>query len=262
MGELACLFHVYKNTLEASERLALQSNIATLKKYDFFFLSPTRLAGSSLLNELGSLGEVIFLPNWWFANRFFYNFMFKDVRFWEMFRDYNNLLICQLDALVLRNQSFHYETEKVILGGPIYYGFECPSRPLVYSGAVNGGFSLRNITKAIDYLKFYRKVTKHHSFHETNGIGIASFMRRKLFSRVKKGLFQHKGFEDIFWSALSLEFEPELHPTFQEAADFAFDAAPFETYMLNNNRVPFGIHAWEKYDKAFSSDLWHRQNTE
>jgi hypothetical protein len=36
-----------------------------------------------------------------------------------------------------------------------------------------------------------------------------------------------------------------------EALRFAFEAAPRECFERNGRRMPFGCHAWEKFDRGF-----------
>jgi hypothetical protein len=40
-------------------------------------------------------------------------------------------------------------------------------------------------------------------------------------------------------------------PAVDVALRFAFEASPRVYFALNNYELPFGCHAWERYDKAF-----------
>ncbi|MBL4883751.1 MAG: hypothetical protein JKY95_04320 [Planctomycetaceae bacterium] len=68
--------------------------------------------------------------------------------------------------------------------------------------------------------------------------------------------------EDRFWS----EVVPVRFPWFQipspfEAVSFAFEVNPRKCFELNGSELPFGCHAWEKYDPDFwtnfISDQYH-----
>jgi hypothetical protein len=37
----------------------------------------------------------------------------------------------------------------------------------------------------------------------------------------------------------------------KDALEFAFERYPRKCFKLNNHNLPFGVHAWEKYDKSF-----------
>jgi hypothetical protein len=40
-------------------------------------------------------------------------------------------------------------------------------------------------------------------------------------------------------------------PNWQQALKFGFEQHPQLCYELNNQQLPFGCHAWEKYDYEF-----------
>ena len=88
----------------------------------------------------------------------------------------------------------------------------------------NGGLSLRNVKKSLSILG-------------------------TLGSYAKKW----KENEDIFWAVLVPQFLFFFKiPNVQEALGFAFESEPIELYKLNDNQLPFGCHAYEKY----SSEFW------
>ncbi|HMC84001.1 MAG TPA: DUF5672 family protein, partial [Chitinophagaceae bacterium] len=61
-----------------------------------------------------------------------------------------------------------------------------------------------------------------------------------------------QGHEDQFWGlSLSKKFEWFKVPDYKTAAAFAFEMQPHRLYILNNNQLPFGCHAWWKYDLDF-----------
>ena len=87
----------------------------------------------------------------------------------------------------------------------------------------NGGFSLRNVSKSLVIITLFGRVINKLDINE-----------------------------DIFWSI----YAPLLFPFFKvpnlyNAIGFAFEQEPQQFYKLNNNELPFGCHAWEKYDSEF-----------
>jgi hypothetical protein len=40
-------------------------------------------------------------------------------------------------------------------------------------------------------------------------------------------------------------------PKAKEALHFAFEMEPRKAYKMTNHKLPFGVHAWEKYDAEF-----------
>jgi hypothetical protein len=58
--------------------------------------------------------------------------------------------------------------------------------------------------------------------------------------------------EDLFWSFHARKLLPTFKiPTPQEAVAFAFEMAPRYCFRQNSNQLPFGCHAWARYDRDF-----------
>ena len=67
---------------------------------------------------------------------------------------------------------------------------------------------------------------------------------------------KHWGFpEDNYFCNLLGQYDNCLihRPTADEACAFAFEKSPAFLFEKTNHTLPFGCHAWEKYDK----DFWH-----
>ena len=58
--------------------------------------------------------------------------------------------------------------------------------------------------------------------------------------------------EDLFWSFEAKSFRPDFRiATVEEALRFAFEVEPHRAFELARGNLPFGAHAWAKYDRAF-----------
>ena len=59
---------------------------------------------------------------------------------------------------------------------------------------------------------------------------------------------------DHFWSDAAINYLPEFKiASVETGLRFAFEVAPRLCFRLNNNQLPFGCHAWARYDRAFWS---------
>jgi hypothetical protein len=57
---------------------------------------------------------------------------------------------------------------------------------------------------------------------------------------------------DFFWSFDAVRFFPEFRVApVGDGLEFAFEAAPRMCYEINERRLPFGCHAWAKFDRSF-----------
>jgi hypothetical protein len=68
-----------------------------------------------------------------------------------------------------------------------------------------------------------------------------------------------KGYEDQFWCLVAARnFKWFTIPESYEELRFAFEMQPARMYRLNQHQLPFGCHAWWKYDLEFWKP-WFKQ---
>ena len=60
--------------------------------------------------------------------------------------------------------------------------------------------------------------------------------------------------EDGFWTLEAPKYDStyKIAP-FKTALQFGFERFPKESFVINHQRLPFGCHAWVKYDRDFWS---------
>ena len=133
----------------------------------------------------------------------------------------------------------------------------------------NGGLSLRKVKKFMELthpkkkIKTFREILKE----EYNGIKSLPICVARAFGyRNTIGYFQNyynsrKLAEDVYFSIEMQQYENmKLYvPSPVEACAFAFERSPRYLYEQNAHILPFGCHAWEKYDKAFWLNHIHIQ---
>jgi hypothetical protein len=57
---------------------------------------------------------------------------------------------------------------------------------------------------------------------------------------------------DYFWSFEAKEYLPEFKvASVEDGMRFAFEAAPRECFERVGRKLPFGCHAWAKFDRSF-----------
>jgi hypothetical protein len=89
----------------------------------------------------------------------------------------------------------------------------------------NGGFCIRNVQK---------------------------FYRSAIFYRPLSWLFPKN--EDFFWCLMMPKLNPFFSiPSAAVALRFAFELDPSDCYKKLGDQLPFGCHAWEKYEPEFWS---------
>ena len=60
--------------------------------------------------------------------------------------------------------------------------------------------------------------------------------------------------EDTWWAVLIPQIYNFKVAPLEDATKFSFEANPKRLYNENGNQLPFGCHAWEKYEP----DFWER----
>jgi hypothetical protein len=188
--------------------------------------------------------------------------------FYESFAGYRYILIYQLDALVFSDQLLEWcGTELDYIGAP---WVNCEDTPWVSTPRVgNGGLSLRKVES------FLRVLSSNRYWIDPEMYWRSLFAGEPWYKRVlylpKKWLKRMTRFngvtrelrqwhlrpdgtrnEDHFWADHAVRYCPDFKvASFEQGLRFAFEVAPRQCFELNGRRLPFGCHAWPRYDRAF-----------
>lgn len=235
--QVVVVIPIYKAELSNSERISLQQCISVLANYPIVIAKPDQLNISFLLKEFPSLKTKSF-QNYYFENIAGYNQLMISTGFYKSFSEYEYMLIYQLDAFVFKDNLQEWcRSGYDYIGAP---GLE-PERLFKLQATdtkelanalssqrpvLNGGLSLRRISSMIRYLKIYKLFFPKWVGNED-----------KLFSLDARRLAPLRLFIKL--------------PHWETALQFAFEKSPAASFELNAQELPFGCHAWEKYDPEF-----------
>ncbi len=258
----ACIvIPLYKIPLSAFEQVSLDQCIKVLGKYDVYFVLPEHLEQQILPHHYIKTRRVKYKI---FNDEFFkdlpgYNRLMKFPGFYKAFLDYEFMLIHQLDAFVFRDEldywcSLDYDD----IGAPLFEGLELAGPDSRMIGQGNGGFCLRKINSCYKVVTRFKKLWFKHPFYNA-----AKPFYLNLYRDVKYQLiynyswypFQPVINEDVFWARLVPEVFKEFKvPNAAQAVPFSFEVNPDVLYQMNGHRLPFGCHAWWKYNLPFWKD--------
>ncbi|MGY0197718.1 DUF5672 family protein [Leptothrix sp. BB-4] len=257
---------IYKTDLTPAEVLSIERCVAVLGRWSIHFVGPVRLAShlEALCRRFGA-GAGVALQHKTFADDYFsgitgYNRLMRSIDFYRAFAGHSHLLIAQTDTLVISDELAAWcERDVSYVGAPWFVGGSEPQTPLQFSGVGNGGFSLRRLADVERVLASFRRIPNFVKSRAEGQGGPVSWFRR-----FKHGYwraytvepFFPSANEDLFWGVLvpaACEFFKVPSP--EEAIGFAFEVAPRHLHALNGHRLPFGCHAWERYDRRF----WEEQ---
>lgn len=236
--DIAVVVPVYRYPLLPSEQLAWEQCLRVLGHYPIVVVHPQSLSISEMLQgEVRSLP----LPHYRFKDIAAYNRLLTDVDFYALFDAYEYILIHQLDAYVFEDELFAWcQKGYDYIGSPgfpeeLYYKMgsnesdEWAAALRRIPPLLNGGFSLRRIKAMKRFLRI------HNTFFPT-----------------------WVGNEDMLFSLFAKRLglmRPFIHlPHWSEALRFGFEKSPRASFVLTKEQLPFGCHAWERYDPDFWTD--------
>lgn len=221
MKSVVIVVPIYKTKLSVLEEISLKQLFNVLDKYPICFVAPERLN----ITDGSMYGKSYLVEKFddvYFENIDGYNKLCLSVSFYERFLDYDFMLIYQLDAFVFSDIigyfcSLNYDYIGALWPYGLFRYVGC-ANAIWYVG--NGGFSLRKIRSFINLLSTHEKSVKLHNDNE-----------------------------DIFFS--SMDGKDFIVAPYDIALKFSFETYVRDCFEMNNRELPFGCHAWEKYDILF-----------
>ena len=246
--------------LSPAEKISLQHLLYYLEGYDKFFIAP------SGLNFTHPELQKKYFEHKYFGSAEAHSQLLLSPQFYESFIDYEYILVYHLDALVFSDKLTEWcQKGYDYIAPPWIKHEEAPYKgKLEYEGKIgNGGFSLRRVKNFlkvinsdnyyIDPDEYWRRFCKNKSkFMQIVNLPRKYIKRNPKYNNAKTEIKKRIKIEDKFWANRGPHYYPgfKLAPI-DIALQFAFECVPKYCYRLNNNELPFGCHAWEKYDKKF-----------
>ncbi len=220
--------------LTPDEQISLRHLRHYLGRYDKFMIAPPGVE-----MPFDDFTVKRFAPSFFGSIRAHMNLLVSP-KFYNAFKDYQFILIFHLDALVFSDQLEEWCARDFDYVAPPWIKYPgAPYEGLPIENKVgNGGFSLRKVSSFLNVLKKVRKPEFTRSY------------LRRILRRGKK--FEHRGGEDIFWALHATGFVPDFKlAPLETALEFGFECNPRLCFEINHQQMPFGCHAWPKYDRAF-----------
>jgi hypothetical protein len=215
--EVAVIIPYYRNDLSITEQISYEQCKKVLHKFPIIFVVPESF--QMVMEKLPKKWDIVEVPSQWMSSVEAYNQMMLNSSFYQLFQQYRFILIYQLDAYVFSDRLLEFcGYEYDYIGAPWIEGkfeMDLADRGILYVG--NGGFSLRRVDSCLRQLE-------------------------------KENLGQVNYNEDVFWASRTEDFK--IAPK-EIAWQFSFERPVKALYRLNGEQLPFGCHAWMKYDLEF-----------
>ena len=225
-----------RQTLDLSEdeKISLRHLDYYLKKYDKFFIISNSFSEAEKLQY-----QSIRFDDKYFGDNKRHSKLLLSECFYSEFKNYDYILIYHTDSLVFSDELIYWSSKGYDYIGALWV--KCSDTPWVRKNeqerAGNGGFSLRNVKNFLKVLDI-----AHKEVEQWPQIFKGSY---------NKDLF-NTGNEDLFWSYQAVHYLQSFRvASFNEGLKFAFEAAPEICYNRNQKQIPFGCHAWNRYNRKF-----------
>lgn len=245
------LIPFYKEELTYNEEFSLKQCFDILADHPIIAIKPASLDLSFVTDKYHFTATTSF-EDYYFKNINGYNELMLTASFYEAFLGFEYLLIYQLDAFVFTDQLKYWCSKNYdYIGAPwlhpsddknllqkyilhvkslLYKRYNVskdgiPNAKQLVKGVGNGGLSLRRVKKFYELCIQFKDMANEYINKEESEFN-----------------------EDIFWSiALNRKKKHLKIPTYKIALRFSIETHPELAFRLNQNRQPFGCHAWDKH---------------
>ena len=254
-NNVAVIIPFYRDKLSELELISLRQCEKVLSGYPRIAIKPESLNLPCGSNEVNFSSTISFEDNY-FDGIQGYNSLMLSAVFYKAVMDYDFILIYQLDAFVFKddlanwcNRNYDYigapwirerpypDIFKALKSKAQYYlhtryDIRKNGLPTFFQSenkVGNGGFSLRKV--AVCYHICVQMQAR-----------ISTYLNRN----------EHQYNEDMFWGIEVNRKKKNINiPSYTTGLKFAVETFPERALKLNNNQLPFGCHAWDKY-----ADFW------
>jgi hypothetical protein len=231
-NKIAIVIPQHRATLKWNEDISLRRCKEVFSNYDVILAYPKGIDISEY-KKYNVISKYVPLKPEYFSNEAEYNRLMNTPYFYRHFLEYDYILIYQLDTFVFENNLEHWCNMNIDYVGA----------PWINSTWVN------NLKKKITWIdKFIYPVGN-------GGLSlrkVRTFYYGSIYLYPLALFWKGSWHEDFFWSSVAHRLIPFFKiPDTATALKFAFEEHPSNAYDLNNHELPFGCHAWEKFDTEF-----------
>lgn len=253
--QVAVVIPRYRPILTEDDAVSIRHLHTYLNGIPMFWVTPASL-------DFQAQGHhVLRFPDQCFRDINAYSRLLLSLEFYQAFEVYSYILIYQLDCLVFSPQLLEWVRKGCdYTGAPLFVSKTDPAIGKLRVG--NGGFSLRRVQAFIDTLTSTRKPSLAACLQlPLLDMQLAPSIERtkkrlQIYRQMRAGVKAYTSFyslnEDLFWSDRAALFNPRFRTALvNEALKFAFEIHPRYCYRLNHEQLPFGCHAWARWDRWF-----------
>lgn len=247
---------IHSDCPTAYELISFEQCFKILHQHEIKIIAPLGI-NLDKYRAIISVFDVIFIDPIWQSSIENYNKLKLSSYFYKLFNDFDFLLTYELDAFIFKDEVVYWcEKNFDYIGAPWFLGFDQANTNEII-GVGNSGFSLRKISSmenAIQKIYFkehvHFRISKKKRFLNTIRMPLDYFnMWRNKNNTIQ--IARHFN-EDWFVSYVIPKHIGDFSiAPINDAIKFSFEVKPDYLFEINNQTLPMGCHAWNKYDFEF-----------
>lgn len=240
---VAVVIPIYKKKPGSTELMSLKQCLSVLKDYPIIFLGAENFDAAVYSDLCGNIPfKMATFDEFYFDSIAGYNQLMLSPGFYKRFLNYKFILIYQLDAYVFKDELTYWCNQNYdFIGAP----------HIPHENQATGIQFLRGYSK---FISFVNRVFK--TKHQISNVGNGGFSLRKTKTcywllKILKGKVKAWGThnEDGFFKYWGNVFYPLFKlPADEVALRFSVEESPAQSLKKLNGQLPFGCHAFEKYE--------------
>jgi len=244
----AIIIPVYKDKINRYEELSFRQCLKVLGNYKIHLLTHKNLDLSvydKIAKEYKIQIDIVFFSESFFSGIAGYNELMKSKAFYKSFDSFEYILIYQLDAFVFRDELEYWCKQGYdYIGAPWITNKNGELLERKYWKVGNGGLSLRKVSYCIKVLSWKGPVLSFTYYKKLKYLPYMLGWQNNIDYFKKSRLNEDGLFSDILTPSYIC---PNI-PTPEIASKFAFENPPSYMYQMCDRQLPFGCHAFLKYE--------------
>lgn len=263
MRQVCVVIPIHSSDPNHSDLLSFKQCYKILGNYPIKIIAPEGIDLIKYKNVIYDF-EVVYINPKWLSTLSNYNRLKVSLFFYTLFKEYEFILTYELDAYVIKDELKYWcDKNYDYIGAPWFEGFLTGATGSKMVGVGNSGFSLRNTKKCAEIISSFKldpdREFRNYMIPVLNRsmpsiYFLKNFIYKILPKRTENYFLQnmYSISEDIFWCLIIGRNYPEFNiAPIEDAFKFSFEANPRLLFKVNNNQLPFGCHAWTRYDPDF-----------
>jgi hypothetical protein len=249
------LITVHQPSFTPLEEISLRQCFKVLGHYPIRLVCPEGMDTSAYRAVIPGI-EVDHIPAFWQSSYANFTKLKIEPFLYRRYEAYEYVLFYELDAFVFRDDLAAWCDKGLdYVGAPWFEGMVAAKENAPVHGVGNGGFSLRKVSAMLRG-RLSKRLWLRLLLSEVRRAPLQA-LRRALTDLPRMALghdttIDYPRGEDSFWGLVVNRHLPWFKvASFDEARQFSFETLPRRLYQLNGGRLPFGCHAWTRYDIDF-----------